>query len=118
MCEGSMDGGASDEEGCGSGSGSELFTPGFTLRADDNSALLGVFCDCCGDFRVRAGDAGEEGGEDSCVGARAKRGRFVVGGGVVLRGTSLFWGERSLFIELYGLLWAVARVERRGEYGW
>lgn len=62
--------------------------------------------------RCLAGDAGEEGGEESCVGARAKRAFFTVAGGVVA--CSAF-GERSPLNEEYGLLCAVALVERRGE---
>lgn len=36
-------------------------------------------------MRCRAGDAGEDGGDDSCGGARAKRAFFTVAGGVVTR---------------------------------
>ncbi len=37
----------------------------------------------CVEWRRLAGDAGEDGGEESCVGARAKRAFLIVGGGVV-----------------------------------
>lgn len=73
--------------------------------------------DCAGVVRSRlTGDAGEDGGEESWVGARAKRAFFTVGGGVMLRCWWWCWcSSLSLLKEEYGLLCAVLRVDRRGE---
>ena len=74
--------------------------------------LRGVLC---GERRCVLGDAGEDGGLESPVGARAKRVFLIVGGGVLC--WKLLFGDRSLLKEEYGLLCAVDRFERRGEYG-
>lgn len=71
--------------------------------------LRGVLCTAC-----LMGEIGEDGGDESCVGARAKRVCFTVGGGVESRGAP---GDRSLLNELYGLLCAELLLDRRGEYG-
>ena len=63
--------------------------PAFTpFLCEYGVCLLGVLCNCL------AGDAGDEGGELNCGGARAKRAFLtVVGGGVLC--WRLNFGERS-----------------------
>ena len=92
---------------------SESESPPFATLRELDGAFLGVFCTLCTE-RYWAGEAGEEGGDDRCVGTRAKRAFLTVGGGVKFRSKVAF-GERSLFNERYGLFCAVVRVERRGE---
>ena len=83
MVTGSMVGGASEVDGP---SESDCAPPPVTvLPREWKTCFRGVLWICCwGDRRSLAGEAGEEGGDESCVGCRAKRAFLTVGGGVVL----------------------------------
>lgn len=106
---GSMSGGASEEFASVSESDCALVVVLLAVNGPFLGVLCGVMC--------LIGDAGDDGGEDSWVGARAKRALFAVVGGVVVRCCGRGPGERSLLKDEYGFLCAVLRLDRRGEYG-
>lgn len=112
---GSMVGGANEFERP-SESESVPFAAVVVLRWLENGSFLGVLWMERG-VRCRAGEVGDEGGEESCVGTLAKRVFLIVGGWIVGGGVPVDWafGDRWPLNEEYGLLWAVVRVERRGE---
>jgi hypothetical protein len=85
--------GGANEEVEGPASESEwVAVKGLLRECAAEVVLRGVLCSCF------LGDAGDEGGLDSCVGARANLAFFVAVGGGVLR-WKVLRGERSLLRE-------------------